>query len=154
MMLSRRFWQQIDADQGDGVLLAVLFKSWRRVADELGMDAIDIGSSVFEALCRLATDGAEAQARLSMTVFAAYWPAAAAQQKAMDFLGRWLPIDVASHGRTIHVECDWRAITRFAGEAGPDLYGRTQRELASLVDRLPEQERYPALPRSWDEVAS
>jgi hypothetical protein len=154
MTEAQRFWQQVDADQRDGVLLVVLFKTWKRIADQLGMQAVDIGSSVFEAICRLATEGALAGARISTTVFAAYWPYAGSQEKATDFLARWLPIDVSSAEAAISVECDWRVLDRPQGEIGRELYGRTRLEVGALVEALPEQERYPALPMSWDEVAN
>jgi hypothetical protein len=154
MTEAQRFWQQIDDNQRDGVLLVILFKTWKRIADAFGMEAVDIGTSVFEGICRLATEGAGAQARLSMTVFGAYWSGIGSHEKAADFLARWLPIHLSSPDTDLSVECDWRVLDRHLGQTARELYGLAQLELESLVETLHEEERYPALPDSWDEVVN
>lgn len=57
MISVHHFWRRIESAGEDGVLLLVLFKSWRRIADYVGFDGVDIASGFFDALCHWATEG-------------------------------------------------------------------------------------------------
>ena len=74
-----------------GTLLLFLLSSWREVADSSGMHGADVLSSLFDAVCRNATEGTSTRARLDTTVFASFWTDGddvLASQK-LDGLLRW-----------------------------------------------------------------
>jgi hypothetical protein len=151
-MQPHEFWRRVGEQTGPGVLVLVLLESWKRVADEIGMEAIDMASAVFDALCELASAGANAQARLTTTVFGAYWSALGADETAAERLARWLPLTIISPGKSIPIECRWIAVARDAAQTGKDLYVAGQADLERLVAGLPPSERYPAMPRTWEEL--
>jgi hypothetical protein len=152
MIQPHEFWRRVGERTGPGVLVLVLLESWKRVADEIGMDAIDMASAVFDALCELASAGADAQARLTTTVFGAYWSTLGADETAAERLTQWLPLTIISPGTSIPVECRWIAVARGAAQTGRDLYLAGQADLERLVAGLPPSERYPPMPRTWEEL--
>jgi hypothetical protein len=151
MMQPQKFWRRVGEQTGPGVLVLVLLESWKRVADEIGMEAVDMASAVFDALCEFASAGADAQARLTTTVFGAYWSALGADKTAAERLAQWLPLTIIAPGTSIPIECRWIAVVRNAAQTGSELYLAGQADLERLVAGLPPNERYPAMPRTWEE---
>ena len=153
MIPVRDFWRRIDSATPDGVLVLVLFRNWKRIADDVGFEGVDIASGFFDTLCGWATEGALAQSRLSTTVFGAYWTASAAgAEKARERLAAWLPLGVSSRGVHLELDCDVVSITHPRTERGADLYGRASATLEELVDTMPAEERYPPLQGTWRDV--
>jgi hypothetical protein len=153
MIPVRDFWRRIDSATLDGVLVLVLFRTWKRIADNVGFDGVDIASGFFDTLCGWATEGALAQSRLATTVFGAYWTASAGgAEKARERLTAWLPLGVSSRGVDLELDCEVVFITHPRTDRGADLYRRASATLQALVDAMPAEERYPALQGNWGDV--
>jgi hypothetical protein len=145
------FWRRIDAHEG-GALLVALLESWTRVGDYVGIDGVDFAENVFAAVCRFAMRNAAEQARLSMTVFAGYWPAAGGERPALDVLRQWLPMQLSSANHKVPIVGSWFVLQRVHGEAGHELFKRTQAELDARIAALPGGERHRPLYSSWEEL--
>lgn len=149
MMDPRAFWRYVDERTAPGTLLVVLFESWKRIADYVGIDAVDLGAKVFQGICSLATSGADAQAPLSVNVFGAVWISPEADQHAIGVLSRWLPLRIASPSATFEVACSWSVVPWVAGQSGREIYEAARAALVARMNALPHGERYPTLPEGW-----
>jgi hypothetical protein len=148
------FWRRLDNAREDGVLLLVLFKSWKRIADQVGRDGVDIASGIFNTLGTWATEGASGQSRLSMTVFGAYWAASPiGAGTARDRLAAWLPLGVSSRGLDLGLDCEVVSLIHLRTEKADELYRRACAKLQELVEAMPEEQRYPPLEATWDDVS-
>ena len=152
MSRSATFWNHVNEHRGPGVLLLSVLTSWKKVADTVGMDAVDVMSGLFDVVTGLATPTTQVTARLSTTVFGAYWPELGAEANAIRWLARWLPMNIEAPTCTLRLEVLTCALTREAGEAGRICYLRAQTAVDDAVSFLPLEERYPGLPLTWDQV--
>ena len=114
-------------------------KSWRTIAEQSGVEATDFAEKLFLDVARLATDDAEAVARLSHIVLAAYWPAPAAERHAMDVLARWFPMEAKTPHYAVSIDASWFALEVSPSDSSRDVFDR----VAAQVDE-------EALPRGWD----
>lgn len=151
-MSPRDFWRRLDEHTGPGVLVLVLLASWKRVADGQGMDATDLLSTVFESVCHVAGSTALMQSRITATVYAAYWRDQDSGSSAVKWLERWLPMNLATPRLVIPLETRPVSVLREQDETGRSCYGSAQRSLASVIEDLPEGERYPGLTITWEEA--
>jgi hypothetical protein len=135
------FWRRIDR-LDSGVLLVAFLQSWKRIGDSIGVEGVDLAGHTFDSLCRLAYRRADHQARLSMTVYAAYWSTAGEERLAIDVLGRWLPMTIASKRLSMEIVAPWAVLERRPGETAHDLFRRVQAELDARVQALPPEERH------------
>ena len=136
MLEPREFWQRTD-EMDTGVLLIGFLESWKRVADEVGIEGVDIAENLFASLCRLACRTADEQSRLSMTVFAAYWSARGKERQAVEVLNRWLPMKLSSRKLSLDIVGSWIVLERKAGETAHDLFLRAEAELEARGSGAP-----------------
>lgn len=141
-------------EQRTGALFVGFLESWKRVADQVGIEAVDIAENAFASLCRFATRNSDVQARLSTTVFAAYWSAIGEEEEALAVLNRWLPMTISSRSGSIPIEGSWRVLERRGGESARDLVRRAELELDARVQRLPAEERHTPLFNGWESLTS
>lgn len=147
----RKFWT--DVDQSDvGVLFVAFWESWKNVGDHQGVQAVDIGEHVFASLCRFATRYADYQARLSPTVFAAYWVSGGEEKAAIEALERWLPMRISSDQASMTLEVAFMSVQRQSGERAEDLFRRMEKALAGRVDALPASDKHSGLYYTWSRV--
>jgi len=145
------FWRRID-DGAGRVLVVSFLESWKRVADQAGIEAVDIAENVFASLCRFATRSADGQSRLSVSVFAAYWSKSGAERTATDVFERWVPMTVSSKKLSVPIVCWWIALQRTDGETGHELFRRAESALDTRALALPSVERHRPLFSSWDQL--
>ena len=113
--------------------------SWRQIAQDAGEEGVDVAEKWFVDICRLATQGADVEARLSPSVFAVYWSEVAPLAEAGDFMGRWFPMEVKTPSATLNLEAAWSVFEVSRGESSREVF-----------DRVAEQVSTDALPRGWD----
>lgn len=153
MLEPREFWQRTD-EMGTGVLLIGFLESWKRVADEVGIEGVGIAENLFASLCRLACRTADEQSRLSMTVFAAYWSARGKERQAVEVLNRWLPMKLSSRKLSLDIVGSWIVLERKAGETAHDLFLRAEAELEARVQALPAKDRHRPLYGGWESLTA
>jgi len=153
MIAPTRFWKQVEAHRGRGILVLGLLTSWKPTADLIGRDAVDVASGMFDVVCNLAFSSADARARLSTTVIGAYWADEQDVSAVVAWLDRWVPLVISSGENTFQVNIRTLSLERTAKESGRELYRKAQSELATLVGSLPKSEQYPAMDASWEDAA-
>ena len=82
---------------------------------------------------------ASAEARLSNTVFAAFWSEATSAREPSEMLGRWFPMEVKTPHHTVPIDAAW-----FSFEVSPNESSR------DVFDRVAAEVDGDALPRGWD----
>jgi hypothetical protein len=130
-------------------VLVIVMRSWKKIADRLGEEAIDIAENLFLNLCRFATRDADVHARLSLSVFAAYWSAPGAQRYPVEVLGRWLPMQVTTPSASVPIDAAWFVLEVSAKDAAPEVFDRLAAEAEGLMAALPPDERHEPLPGGW-----
>ena len=104
----------------------------------------------FLDLCRFATSDASVEARLSHTVFAAYWPAIMNQNQVDDVMHRWLPMEVKTPSLTVPLNAEWFTFEVSPTEEARALFERIAAGIDEAMQTVPEGDRYPPFPRGWD----
>jgi hypothetical protein len=145
----REFWSRIDRGDVRFVFVAVL-KSWRWIADHVGEEGVDIAGEWFLDLCRFATADAAVEARLSHTVFAAYWPAIVDQSHVDDVMRRWVPMEVKTPIATMPIDAAWFMFEVSPGHEARDLFDRMSAAIDEAMQSVPERDRHEPLSRGWD----
>lgn len=153
MLTPREFWRRVDADAADIVLVALL-KSWKQIADHIGMEGIDIAETMFAHICGLATREATGQSRLSVSVYAAYWVESQKIRGATDSLTRWFPSEIVTPSRKVPIDVAWFLLERSSNETARELFQRAERQLNELIQELPAQDRHQPIYESWSELAA
>ncbi len=134
----REFWSRIDRGDARFVFVAVL-NSWQQICDTAGEEAADIAVDWFLDVCRFATADAGVEARLSQSVFAAYWQAIVNQRQVDDVMRRWFPMEVKTPHAKLPIQAAW-----FIFETSP------AEDARALFDRISPAIGDEALPRGWD----
>jgi hypothetical protein len=153
-MTSSEFWRSIDEQRGPGLLVLALLTSWKRVADEVGIPAVDRVSGMFDAIGRVAFADAALGARLSMTVFGGYWPGVGDASFARAWFDACCPTTIRDGDVNLPLRIQPLSVDRRVEESGRELFERAREELDALVADLPERDRYPALPDSWERATT
>ena len=130
--------------------MVVFLRSWKRIADTSGIEAIDFAETAFLNLCRFATRDASAHARLSVTVFAALWPASGAARYPGEVFARWLPMDVSTPSHSVSIDAGWLVTPIERDEQAHDVFDRVVAEIESGMAGVPENERFDQLFGGWD----
>jgi hypothetical protein len=145
----RDFWSRIEGGDARFVFVAVL-KSWRRIADDVGEEGIDVAVDWFLDVCRVATFDAAVEARLSQTVFAVYWPAIVNQSQVDDVMGRWFPMVVKTPIATLPIEAAWFMFEVSLGQDARELFDQVERAANDAIQTMHERDRHEPLARGWD----
>lgn len=148
------FWKKVDEHGGPGTLFLALLVSWKRVADEIGRGAVDIASAVFDVITEGALSPVGPTARLSTTVVGGYSARTDLEVATLPWFEHWLPMTITAHGVRIPIDVIRLSVTRSVGQSGSELYAEARRELDMRVMELPEVDRYPPLPLSWEEAVT
>ena len=151
LLSDQDFWQRI-GNRPSGVLVVAFLESWKRVADQIGIDAVDLAENVFASLFVFATRTASERSRLSVTAFAAYWSSAGPEQSAVASLRRWLPMELSSGDVKVPIEGSWAVLERGPDETARELFQRVDAELEERMRALPPEERHRPLTEDWDAV--
>lgn len=149
----RDFWQRVDEERGPGVLLLMVFTTWKRIADNVGMDGVDVASTLFEAICEFATRSAQVSSMQGNSLFAAYWEQSGGMAQAVDFAGRWLPLEIRAQNLGMSIEVAPLTVKRPADQPARATYQAAQAAVRQLNAELPADCRYPMLLQGWDEVS-
>lgn len=148
MLEPNEFWGRVDADAARLVLVALL-RSWKRIADHIGIEGTDIAQTMFAHICGLATREATGQSALSVSVFAAYWVDTQKVRGATDSLTRWFPSEIVTPSRKVPIDVPWFLLERSSDETARDLFQRAQRKLNDLIQELPPQDRHQPIYEHW-----
>lgn len=121
------------------MLFVAVFKTMHAIGEREGEEAGDIAEKLFIDICRYATSDADAEARLSRVVFAAYWVGLPNKQSVADVFQRWFPMQIKSPHYDAPMEAAWFSVEVSPGETSRDVF-----------DRVAAQLDEDALPRGWD----
>lgn len=131
-------------------MFATVLKSFRRIAEDVGEEGVDIAVDWFLDVCRVATFDAAVEARLSQTVFAVYWPAIANQGAVDDVMRRWFPMEVQTPIAKLPIDAAWFMSEISPGQDARDLFDSMSSALDAAIQQLPAGDRHEALARGWD----
>jgi hypothetical protein len=127
-----------------------VLSSWRSIADHVGEEGADIAVDWFLDVCRVATSDAAAEARLSPSVFAAYWPTTPNQRQMDDVMRRWFPMEVKTPTALVPIEAAWSMFEASANQAARDLFDLVSAAMERAMADLPAEERHEPFARGWD----
>lgn len=151
MLGPRAFWKRL-RDERSGVLIVILLESWKDIGDAVGIDGVELAEQSFASLCQFATRSAAEQSRLSVSVFAAFWPEAGPEEAAVAILQRWLPLQISSRAVSFSISGSWVAHT-LVGEGNPsDLFDRVRSAVEDRIGQLPDGLRFRPLTNDWDDL--
>ena len=74
------------------------------------------------------------------------------ERSSVEWLHRWLPMNLTSHGISIPLEGILAPVVRDQGEPGRSCYLKARGSLEAVIASLPPGERYPALSVTWEEA--
>lgn len=134
-MSAEAFWTHIDEHRGSGFLYVTALTSWPRVANLYGHEGSAVVVAAFSAVCNMRFQLADASARLSLTVQAAYWREALRDDPA-GALERWIPMTIHAPGTVIPVEVQSIVIERSAHHSARAVFDMARAELDAIVARL------------------
>ena len=116
----------------------------------MGEEGVDIAEKWFLDVCRFATSDADVEARLSPTVFAAYWPAMPNQLQVEGIMRRWFPMEVKTPHAIMPVDGSWFMLEPSPNETAPELFDRVAAAVESAMQDIPDKDRHSPLSRGWD----
>ena len=145
----REFWARIDRGEARLVFVAVL-RSWRWIADHVGEEGVDIAVDWFLDVCRFATSDAAVEARLSPTVFAAYWPTTPNQSHIDGVMRRWFPMEVKTPIAVMPIGAAWSMFEASSDQAARDMFDSVSAAMEQAMEDLPAGDRHEPFARGWD----
>jgi hypothetical protein len=145
----REFWSRIERGEARHLFVAVL-KSWRRIAEDVGEEGVDIGVDWFLDVCRFATSDAAVEARLSLTAFGAYWPATTNERRVDDAMRRWFPMEVKTPIAMVPIGAAWSMFEVSPDHEAREIFDRVVSDVEHAMQDLPEGDRHEPFARGWD----
>jgi hypothetical protein len=155
MLTSREYWRSLAVESGPGTILLVVLTSWRTVASDLGMEAADLLSGMFDVTCGLAAETTELRARVSTTVYSAFWSGAeshTSSERAAEKLRNLLPLTLSWRNNRAEVAAKWTEVHWAANSHLGTVYDQARVQLDELLARQPAASWYPALTETWQEA--
>ena len=130
--------------------MVVFLRSWKKIDDMSGSEAVDFAESTFLNLCRSATREAAVHTRLSNSVFAAFWSAAGAERFSLEVFQRWLPMEIKAPQCVVPIDAAWFVAAISPGDSARDVFDRIAAEVEGSLGDLPANERFDPLSGGWD----
>jgi hypothetical protein len=134
------------------VVLVILLESWKDIGDTVGIDGVELAEQSFASLGQFATHTAARQSRLSVSVFAAFWPEGGAEEAAVAILQRWLPLHVSSRSVSFSMSGSWVAHHLVADDTPGDLFERVRSAVEDRISHPPDRLRFRPLNSDWDDL--
>lgn len=130
LVTRREFWNRIE--RGDArQLLVVVFESRKEIGDRWGIEPTDIADKLFDDICRFAAEDADVEARLAVTVFAAYWKTPGRDRIAKEVFQRWFPMGIKTPVYELSFEARWFGFEVSSGETSREVFDRVFAEVGA-----------------------